>query len=103
MLEFRDLVNRKLEGAGAHPSNYISEGVPVGGMQAPFGVPVVFGPDQTTIGAHIRIATVITPDMDNIGQSKPGDTTFFKKVTFEEAGEVFKNRQELLKEDNYMD
>ncbi len=45
----------------------------------------------------LRITTVIDPDMDKIGQCKPGDKSFFKQVIIEEAQEIYKKAQELLK------
>jgi biotin-dependent carboxylase-like uncharacterized protein len=102
VLEFKGRGDQQMKGAGTHPSNYVSDGVPVGGIQAPFGVPVIFWVDQSTIGGHLKIATVISPDLDRVGQSKPGDKTFFKEMTVSEAQDIFKGRQGLLKEENIL-
>jgi biotin-dependent carboxylase-like uncharacterized protein len=102
LLGFKERGGQQMKGAGAHPSNFISDGVPVGGIQAPFGVPVILCTDHMTIGGHVKIATVITPDMDKVGQSKPSDTTFFREVTVEQAHEILKKEQELLKEENVL-
>lgn len=99
-VEFRERGDRQLKGAGTHPSNCISDGVPTGGLQAPFGVPVVFCADQSIIGGHVRVATVISPDMDKIGQSKPGDRTSFQPVTVAESGQILRERREFLKPEN---
>ncbi len=99
LVEFKERADRQLKGAGTHPSNCISDGVPVGGLQAPFGVPVIFCPDQSTIGGHVKLATVISADLDRLGQSKPGDKTFFKQVSVNEAQEVLKMGQGLLRGD----
>ena len=88
-----------MKSAGTHPSNTISDGVPVGAIQAPFGVPVILCVDQFTIGGHAKIATVISPDMDKVGQSKPGDQTFFRQVTADEAQELLRKTEELLQEE----
>jgi antagonist of KipI len=98
VLQFKRRGKQQMRGAGAHPSNYISDGIPVGGIQAPFGVPVVFCVDQATIGAHVKIATVITVDMDRIGQSKPGDTTYFRPESIENAREKLDCYHELFTE-----
>ena len=100
LVEFKERADHQLKGAGTHPSNCISDGVPVGGLQAPFGVPVVFGPDQSTIGGHVKLATVISADLDKVGQSKPGDRTFFKEVSVKEAQEALRQSQALLAEKN---
>ena len=102
LLQFKEREEMQKKGAGAHPSNYISDGVPVGGVQAPFGVPVVFCVDQSTIGAHVKIATVISLDMDRVGQSKPGDRIFFRVVIVEETLEILKKAKDLLKEENLL-
>ena len=100
LVEFKERADHQLKGAGTHPSNCISDGVPVGGVQAPFGVPVIFCPDQSTIGGHVKLATVISADLDKLGQSKPGDKTFFKEVPVNEAQEILRRSQELLREEN---
>jgi biotin-dependent carboxylase-like uncharacterized protein len=100
IVEFRQRGDRQLKGAGTHPSNCISDGVPTGGLQAPFGVPVVFCPDQSIIGGHVRIATVISADMDRIGQSKPGDRTFFRAVTVPESVQILRERRDFFKPEN---
>lgn len=97
LVEFKERADHQLKGAGTHPSNCISDGVPVGGVQAPFGVPVIFCPDQSTIGGHVKIATVISADLDKVGQSKPGDKTFFRQVSVVEAQEIFKESERLLR------
>ena len=102
VLEFKEREDRQVKVAGTHPSNCVSDGVPVGGIQAPFGVPVICCVDQFTMGGHVKIGTVISPDLDRVGQSKPGDKTFFKEMTVSEAQEIFKNRQGLLKEESIL-
>lgn len=102
LVEFKERSDHQLKGAGTHPSNCISDGVPVGGVQAPFGVPVIFCPDQSTIGGHLKIATVISADLDKVGQSKPGDTTFFEQISVNEAQELLRRSEELLREETLL-
>ncbi len=102
LISFRERADHQLKGAGTHPSNCISDGVPVGGVQAPFGIPVIFCPDQFTIGGHVKIATVISVDLDKVGQSKPGDWTFFQQVSVEEAQETLKRREAFLNEETLL-
>jgi allophanate hydrolase subunit 2 len=54
------------------------------------------------MGGHVKIATVISPDLDRVGQSKPGDKTFFKEMTVSEAQEIFKSTQGVFKEANLL-
>jgi allophanate hydrolase subunit 2 len=54
------------------------------------------------MGGHVKIATVISPDLDRVGQSKPGDKTFFKEMTVSEAQEIFKSTQKFLKEETIL-
>jgi biotin-dependent carboxylase-like uncharacterized protein len=100
ILDFKERGNQKVKLGGAHPSNNISDGVPIGAIQAPFGVPVILCVDQFTIGGHAKIATVISPDMSKVGQSKPGYKTFFEEVTVNEAQEIFKSTQKVLEDES---
>jgi biotin-dependent carboxylase-like uncharacterized protein len=63
----------------------ISEPSVPGGIQIPpDGQPIVLLVEQT-VGGYAKIATVISTDIGQVGQTKPGDTIRFKEVTLEEA------------------
>lgn len=80
-------VNRKAPfGAGANPSNIVDAPYPVGSIQIPGGKePIILHRDSVSGGGYAMIATVISADMDLIGQLQPNHTMQFKAVTMEEA------------------
>jgi biotin-dependent carboxylase-like uncharacterized protein len=70
------------------PESILSEPVIPGNVQIPAGGrPIILLMEQT-MGGYANIATVISPDIFRIAQSKPGDTVRFVRVTIEEAHEV---------------
>lgn len=67
----------------------ISSGIVPGTIQlTKSGQPVILMADAQTTGGYYRVANVITPDMDILGQLKPGDSLRFEWVSFEEAIEL---------------
>jgi len=68
----------------------ISDGVAMGAIQVPgHGQPILMMADRQTSGGYPKIGNVITADLPKIAQAKPGDTLGFRKVSIEEAQEVF--------------
>lgn len=73
-------------GAGSDPSNIVDAGYPVGSIQVPGGAePIVLHRDAVSGGGYAMIATVISADMDVVGQCSPGTKTRFVSVTLDEA------------------
>lgn len=67
-------------------SDIISSPVIPGTIQVPAsGQPIIMLKDAQTIGGYTRLGCVITSDLDDLAQMKPGDTINFKSVTREEA------------------
>lgn len=76
-------------GAGSNPSNVTDLGYPVGSIQVPDGVePIALLNDAVTGGGYATIATVISVDLDRMGQVKTNETVRFISVTLEEALEA---------------
>ena len=72
-------------------TNIKSEGLVKGVIQIPAdGNPIIMLSDHGTIGGYPKIATVITGDLDNVGQLTPGTNINFKEVSLEEAQNIFK-------------
>ncbi len=75
----------RLEGPAIVPvggADIISEGMVTGAIQITGeGQPIVMLPARATIGGYPKIATVISADLDRLGQLRPGD-----RIKFEEAG-----------------
>tara|TARA_B110001452_G_scaffold52117_1_gene39707 strand:- start:938 stop:1891 length:954 start_codon:yes stop_codon:yes gene_type:complete len=72
-------------------TNIKSEGLVRGVIQVPAdGNPIIMLSDHGTIGGYPKIANVISADLDIIGQLTPGTNINFKKVSLEEAENIFK-------------
>ncbi len=84
-------------GAGADPSNIVDAGYPIGSIQVPAGSePIVLHRDAVSGGGYAMVATVISADMDVVGQSAPGTTTRFVEVDLDEALAARAHRAERL-------
>ena len=82
-------------GAGSDPSNIVDAPYPIGSIQVPGGLePIVLMRDAVSGGGYAMVATVISVDLDLVGQSAPGSTTRFVAVTLEEALEARARRAE---------
>lgn len=85
-------------GAGANPSNIVDAPYPVGSIQIPGGKePIILHRDSVSGGGYAMIATVISADMDLIGQLQPNHTMKFKAVTMDEALVARKEYQAKVK------
>lgn len=73
-------------GAGSDPSNIVDSCYPYGSIQVPGGTePIILHRDAVSGGGYFMVGTVISADMDLIGQLQPHTPTRFIKVTMEEA------------------
>lgn len=73
-------------GAGSDLSNIVDAGYPVGSIQVPGGVePIILHRDAVSGGGYAMVATVISADLDVVGQSAPGTRTRFRPVSLDEA------------------
>ena len=80
-------------GAGSNPSNIVDAPYPIGSIQVPGGVePIVLHRDAVSGGGYAMIATVISADLDTVGQSAPGAKTRFVAVELEHALEARRER-----------
>ncbi|MBU3113810.1 5-oxoprolinase subunit C family protein [Clostridium lacusfryxellense] len=74
-----------------HGADIISDGITMGSVQVPGdGAPIIMMADRQTTGGYTKIATIITPDINIVGQLKPGDSIRFKLITIEEAHRVYR-------------
>jgi antagonist of KipI len=84
-----------LEHKGA--ADIISEAVVPGSIQVPQdGRPIVLLADAQTTGGYAKIGTAISPDLDLLGQTIPGDTISFEAVTLAEADQARQKHYKLL-------
>ena len=67
-------------------ADIISDGLPLGTVQVPGdGLPIVLLADRQTTGGYTKIATVISVDIPDLAQTKPGDGVRFRQVSEDEA------------------
>jgi biotin-dependent carboxylase-like uncharacterized protein len=81
------LVERKQPfGAGSDPSNIVDSCYPYGSIQVPSGTePIVLHRDAVSGGGYFMLGTVISADMDFIGQMQPHTATRFISVDMRQA------------------
>jgi biotin-dependent carboxylase-like uncharacterized protein len=86
-----DRMGVRLEGEKLKPYNsgIISEGIALGAIQVPpDGQPIVLMRDRQTIGGYPKLGTVLSTDVDKIGQAMPGQKIQFHvsdiKTAYEE-------------------
>jgi allophanate hydrolase subunit 2 len=73
-------------GAGSDPSNIVDSCYPYGSIQVPSGTePIVLHRDAVSGGGYFMLGTVISADMDFIGQMQPHTPTRFVSVDMRQA------------------
>jgi allophanate hydrolase subunit 2 len=73
-------------GAGSDPSNIVDACYPIGSIQVPAGLePIILHRDAVSGGGYATIGTVISADMDLIGQMQPNHQAHFLPVTMTQA------------------
>ena len=84
-------------GAGSDPSNIVDACYPYGSIQIPGGTePIVLHRDAVSGGGYFMVGTVISADMDLIGQLQPHTPAKFVEVTMAQALKARKDRAKLL-------
>ena len=84
-------------GAGSDPSNIVDAPYPIGSIQIPGGIePIVLHRDAVSGGGYVMVGTVISADMDDVGQSAPNITTRFVDVDLEGALRARRDRAARL-------
>jgi biotin-dependent carboxylase-like uncharacterized protein len=84
-------------GAGSDPSNIVDSCYPYGSIQVPGGTePIILHRDAVSGGGYFMLGTVISADMDLIGQLQPHTRTRFIEVTMDQALAARHDRVSLL-------
>jgi biotin-dependent carboxylase-like uncharacterized protein len=84
-------------GAGSDPSNIVDACYPYGSVQVPGGTePIVLHRDAVSGGGYFMVGTVISADMDLIGQLQPHTPTKFVKVDMKAALAARRDRAGML-------
>jgi biotin-dependent carboxylase-like uncharacterized protein len=84
-------------GAGSDPSNIVDACYPYGSIQVPGGTePIVLHRDAVSGGGYFMLGTVISADMDLIGQLQPHTPARFAPVDMKAALAARRERKALL-------
>ena len=84
-------------GAGSDPSNIVDGCYPYGSVQVPGGTePIVLHRDAVSGGGYFMIGTVISADMDLIGQLQPHTPVKFVEVDMATAIQARADRSALM-------
>ena len=84
-------------GAGSDPSNIVDACYPYGSIQVPGGSePIVLHRDAVSGGGYFMLGTVISADMDLIGQLQPHTPVRFAPVDMKAALAARRERKALL-------
>ena len=70
---------------GAHPSNVVEYGYPVGALNWTGDDPCIFPVDCPDFGGFVSSTTIIKADFWRLGQMKAGDTMQYKRVSLADA------------------
>ena len=80
------------------PREMVSEPVCPGTVQVTRdGRCILLGVDGQTIGGYPKIAQVVSADLDDVGQLRPGERVTFARVTLEEAEALYRQKQALVR------
>jgi biotin-dependent carboxylase-like uncharacterized protein len=93
-----EFVDRKQPfGAGSDPSNIVDGCYPYGSIQVPGGTePIVLHRDAVSGGGYFMLGTVISADMDIIGQLQPNTSVRFDSVDMNLALKARKEQNSLV-------
>jgi len=93
-----EFVERKQPfGAGSDPSNIVDACYPYGSIQVPGGTePIILHRDAVSGGGYFMLGTVISADMDLIGQLQPHTPTQFVSVDMDTALAARRDRHAML-------
>lgn len=84
-------------GAGSDPSNIVDACYPYGSIQVPGGTePIVLHRDAVSGGGYFMLGTVISADMDLIGQLQPNTPARFVEVDMKTALAARRDRAAML-------
>ena len=77
----------------------VSDGTALGSIQVPgSGTPIILLADRGTTGGYTKIATAISPDIGLLAQAMPGARIRFVAVSLEEAHEILREQEEMIRE-----
>lgn len=81
---------------GAHPSNLVEYGYPLGALNWTGDDPCIFPVDAPNFGGFVSSTTIIKAEWWKMGQLKAGDSLKYKRVSLEEALRLRKQNDTFL-------
>jgi urea carboxylase len=81
---------------GAHPSNLIEYGYPIGTLNWTGDDPCIFPVDCPNFGGFVSSTTIVRADWWKLGQIKAGDHMRYKRVNLEQALELRRDLERYL-------
>ncbi|GBE85595.1 Putative urea [Sparassis crispa] len=81
---------------GSHPSNIHDNGYALGTINLNGDTPVILTNEGPDMGGYVCICTVATAELWKLGQLRPGCTVRFKRITFAQALQLHRRREEYL-------
>jgi len=81
---------------GAHPSNLVEYGYPIGGLNWTGDDPCIFPFDSPNFGGFVCSTTVIRAEWWKLGQLKAGDSMMYKRVSLGEALQLRRDNDAFL-------
>ncbi|AQQ54522.1 5-oxoprolinase subunit C family protein [Planococcus lenghuensis] len=97
-----DRMGCRLEGVSLHleeTQELISEAVAFGSVQVPpDGNPIVLLADRQTTGGYPKIGQIASVDLPLVAQLKPGDRLHFQKISLEEAQQLYRAQEQLIRQ-----
>jgi urea carboxylase len=82
--------------AGLHPSNIHDNAYAFGTIDFTGDMPVILGPDGPSLGGFVCPATIVSCELNKIGQLKTGDKIKFKPMSLQSADEMNKAYEEAI-------
>lgn len=83
---------------GNHPSNLIDYAYAVGTINFTGNMPIILTVDGPSLGGFVSMATIAKAELWKIGQARPDDIIHFRKMTIDEALELQKWQERVIKE-----
>lgn len=83
---------------GAHPSNVVEYGYPIGGLNFTGDEPVILPVDCPDLGGFICNLTVTKADMWKLGQLRSGDKVRFQRVNIDTAVDLNRGNQNFIQQ-----
>jgi len=84
--------------AGLHPSNIHDNAYAIGAVDFTGDMPVILGPDGPSLGGFVCPVTIVAAELWKMGQIKPGDHVRFRWMSAEQALEMEKSQDAMIRD-----